>query len=736
MNGNDKIPPSSTSRRCFAGLVALPVVAGIWFLYLSHTGQHLLSDDWGLFSEIRSFGSVCKDFTRTWLGHSNCYYRPLTTVSLAVDHFFWGVDPIAFHRMNLALFTICAALVGWLAACMTAGNRTCAGLAAFTIFLLHPAAVEPASWICCRMALLSGLFGLTACLLFLRYLEQGRPRTLAALLLAQTAALLSREDALILPVVALLLGISVQRRNRILIAMTGMGAVVGMYLLLRILLGITMASESHRALLAPAMWGEACQSLIGHLSLLFLPHLANPSPIAMAATVASGLGVTLLCILNIRLLGGHAFLRIAAALVVSIAPALPARISLTHGSRVLFLPLMLCSVLLGLVVSGLPGRIRSHEKWALAALMTAGLAVLTLANLARWRDAGDLASRISADLHRLHEATPAEEIFLFVDPPRFHRGIPVLDQAMNSILEPPFVDRPRLLMSVFKDLAQEVVNRCPGTPGTNIPKRLLTWVPGGKLLHAPAPPFTSPILKAWGIESLEEWRPERTQSGCAIRSPEIGISPLVVNRLEVDLHRRQVDDCRVTLSLAGTPLTAPLSAVMNLHAEPIPDDPASTRLWIPAAAVPGVNALVRLDRVSMHLDAIAPAEIMAIRIVRILPWLEVDAHLEKTPHLPGRLTLVLGIGTPPACSTIQILRVRFYHFRAFLMHLDISTAALAADGEGRYRCEIPVSLKQLQSLGIGPHMDIFLRVDAYTGPVSPLNLRARSRPVRLPARGN
>lgn len=704
------------------GFIALLAAAGVCFLYLSCTGQHLISDDWSLFGQIQTFGNAARDFTRTWLGHSRCYYRPLATVSLAADHAFWNLAPLGFHMTNLMILVACAALASRLAHRLARIHRTTAGMIAFLVLLLHPAAVEPGVWICCRGTLLSGFFSLCACLLFLGYVQRGRPRTLVALLAAQAAALLSKEDALMLPVVALILGASSRRPMRAFTAFVLMGMAAGVYFLVRIHLDIAFGDAGHRTLLAPAMWGRAAGNLLGHLALLWVPRLDAAPLLALSGTAACGTGMVLVFLLNGRLLLRPACIRVALALILSTAPALPAAIYLSHGARVLYQPLLFTSILLGLGVAGMVERIRGPGRWVPAGLALAGMTALTLVNLGRWRDAGVLAGTVARALQRVHAETPADEAFVFLDPPRFLRGVPVLDQATNSILEPPLVERSRLLMSVFRDLAREVVNAGPEAEGSGTPLRVVTWHAGQKaLLHAPVPPFTSPVLAAWQGESLKRWRISGTESGSTLLSPDLGVSSLAVDRLEVELNRTSYAG-RARVSVEGTPLDAQGVGTLDLRAEAMAGRPDHCRIWIPLR---DVGLMVRMDRIGLDLTGLEAGDVAAVRIHRVLPTFDLEAEMIEKPDRSG---IVLRLGVD-ATLPFRTFRLGFYILRQPLMVVNIPAEAFRRNGKGILLHEM--HLKRLDTLGIGPGVDIYLRAETYSGPVSPQHLRARSRPVKL-----
>ncbi len=130
-----------------------------------------------------------------WSGFSQdgggTYYRPLTTLSFALDYAAWGEDPFGFHLTNLILHAISTFLL-YLVCIRLIRNRPAALFAAL-LFAVHPVHTEAVSNISGRSDLLFGVFGLTALLLYIR--NSARFGTAAVVFLA----LCAKESALVLP---------------------------------------------------------------------------------------------------------------------------------------------------------------------------------------------------------------------------------------------------------------------------------------------------------------------------------------------------------------------------------------------------------------------------------------------------------------------------------------------------------------------------------------------------------
>ncbi len=127
----------------------------------------------------------------TFSGQANGFmFRPLVVASYALNRALAGPDPWSFRLVNLVLHAGCALLVGRLA--REWGLTRWAAAAAAAGFLVHPAHVEPASYISCRSDLLAAFLMLAS----LWLATQERP---VAAVLAMAAALLAKEVAIVLP---------------------------------------------------------------------------------------------------------------------------------------------------------------------------------------------------------------------------------------------------------------------------------------------------------------------------------------------------------------------------------------------------------------------------------------------------------------------------------------------------------------------------------------------------------
>jgi len=158
--------------------------------------------------------------TTTLMGH----YMPLTWLSFALTYVLAGMNPRGYHLGSLLLHAVNAGLVTWLAwrligaaRARAAGGPDAGPRAALAVgaavaglaFGVHPLRAEAVAWATDRGDVLCGTFYLAALLAYVRAVDEGgrlRWRPWGALVLsAMAAALLSKEIAVTLPAVLLIL---------------------------------------------------------------------------------------------------------------------------------------------------------------------------------------------------------------------------------------------------------------------------------------------------------------------------------------------------------------------------------------------------------------------------------------------------------------------------------------------------------------------------------------------------
>ncbi|MBK8955348.1 MAG: tetratricopeptide repeat protein [Saprospiraceae bacterium] len=104
-------------------------------------------------------------FTQNVIGN----YNPLSILSFALEHHFFGMDPMVMHFTNLFLH-LCCIFFAYLIF-LKLGLQIRFALIATALFALHPLRVESVSWITERKDVLYGFFFCSALWLYLKNLE-------------------------------------------------------------------------------------------------------------------------------------------------------------------------------------------------------------------------------------------------------------------------------------------------------------------------------------------------------------------------------------------------------------------------------------------------------------------------------------------------------------------------------------------------------------------------------------
>jgi hypothetical protein len=193
-----------------AGLLLAVAAVG---LYLGGLRNPFVYDDFSTVVQNPSIRQLGDIRAVLWFGRA----RPLVNLSYAVDHAFWGLNPLGFHLTNVLLHALSVVLVFVLLRhlvqdCRVHGRGTWqldAGparlipLIVAALFAVHPMMTESVGYVSGRSDVLSGTFFLLAVLLMRRGLVSGRVRWVALSLVPFILAVASKEVAIMFPFVVL-----------------------------------------------------------------------------------------------------------------------------------------------------------------------------------------------------------------------------------------------------------------------------------------------------------------------------------------------------------------------------------------------------------------------------------------------------------------------------------------------------------------------------------------------------
>jgi len=192
-------------------LAAALFVAGALGLYANGLhGPFHYDDHHGIVDNpyLRDLGNVPAFFTSTrYFSPSEptaVHYRPLLLSSYALNFRLGGESPVGFHVYNALLHALGALLVAALA--LALGVPAYLAWGAGLLFLAHPLNTEAVDYVSARSSLQSGVLTLAALFAFIRFRRGARRGGiwLALSLVAAVAAILSKEVAVVIPLLYLL----------------------------------------------------------------------------------------------------------------------------------------------------------------------------------------------------------------------------------------------------------------------------------------------------------------------------------------------------------------------------------------------------------------------------------------------------------------------------------------------------------------------------------------------------
>jgi tetratricopeptide (TPR) repeat protein len=171
--------------------------------YVQTLDNGFLWDDYYLVennSYIRDFSHLDKIFSSNigrGAGKTYHFYRPIQIFSYLIDYAFWGTGAFGYHLTNVLLHALCAVFI--FVMIRTLLNETTAAFMASLLHCVHPVHVGAVAYVSGRADLLVCLFTVICVVFFLRYLYDSRPYDAFFCVLFFAAALLSKENAMIVP---------------------------------------------------------------------------------------------------------------------------------------------------------------------------------------------------------------------------------------------------------------------------------------------------------------------------------------------------------------------------------------------------------------------------------------------------------------------------------------------------------------------------------------------------------
>ena len=178
----------------------------IFILYFPSLQAPFLFDDLGYITLNNSIRHLSEFFTQVKLLFSTD--RPLTYFSFAVNYHFSKLSSTGYHFTNVLLHMAASVLLYFLvkklAGFLKTGNYSLLPFFTALIFAAHPMNTESVSYIYNRSSSLAAIFIISTMLLYIESAEQRKTNLFLASLLTMGLAFLSKQTAVILPLLLLL----------------------------------------------------------------------------------------------------------------------------------------------------------------------------------------------------------------------------------------------------------------------------------------------------------------------------------------------------------------------------------------------------------------------------------------------------------------------------------------------------------------------------------------------------
>jgi hypothetical protein len=173
-------------------------VIGFDFVHLDDT--KIIVDN---FNKISKLSNISDAFTTQYgFDQGSPYYRPIILISFIIDSQFSGVSPVFYHISNIIFhyLTVCFLFL------LLIELKIDKPIAFFLslIFAVHPVLTNSVTWIAGRNDLLACLFSVLSFLYFIKFINSNSVKYITLHIFFFLTAILSKEVALILPILFVL----------------------------------------------------------------------------------------------------------------------------------------------------------------------------------------------------------------------------------------------------------------------------------------------------------------------------------------------------------------------------------------------------------------------------------------------------------------------------------------------------------------------------------------------------
>lgn len=219
----------------FAAMLAIIVVGAI--VYANSLCGKFVWDDFMFIKDndhIKDWRFLPKFFTASTgegAGLPNAYYRPMELLSYALDYSFWKFDVRGYHLTNILIHLSMSACVFWLIL-LVSGELLLASIVGM-LYVVCPMHVEAVAYISGRPEMIAAVFLLVCLINYILFFKRRKVLFYCLSLTACVLAFLSRENAIIMPLLLLLWHFLSKTRVRLSAFLPFVGITIG-YIVLRL----------------------------------------------------------------------------------------------------------------------------------------------------------------------------------------------------------------------------------------------------------------------------------------------------------------------------------------------------------------------------------------------------------------------------------------------------------------------------------------------------------------------
>ncbi|MFH1753209.1 MAG: tetratricopeptide repeat protein [Candidatus Omnitrophota bacterium] len=259
-------------KRIFAA-IALIAVLGFGIYFNSLDGEFLW-DDTHLVQKniyVQDLSHIKDIFTQhVGAGARRPYhfYRPMQTLTYAIDHYLWKASVTGYHFTNVLLHVLVAVCVYWLSLILFRDETL--SMFAGLLFVAHPLHTEAISYISGRPDPLAALFLLISFIFYIKLTDRDNGLSFLLGMLCYAIALLSREASLILPAILLLYHVAFNKKIKP-VPLLSWAALASAYIALRVfILRSIMPHDVGNATALDRLPGSFV-AIANYMRLLFVP---------------------------------------------------------------------------------------------------------------------------------------------------------------------------------------------------------------------------------------------------------------------------------------------------------------------------------------------------------------------------------------------------------------------------------------------------------------------------------